>query len=409
MQNTQRQVTKFKLKRALKIALNYFAEDVLKAGGKPELVHFLAENALDTANWMRDFVGIEWLDSLMFFGGHTVKRSLIPVGHSGSELITKYQAKAEEMGIDVLTEHDVKEILTQDGHVSGVKVETPTSHLTVNADVVIVTTGGFGAYPEMLYEYDNEIDEHIHSTNSPGAKGDGINMLEALGADLVGMEEIQLYPVCDVETGKLLYVGDTRLVGGALFVNKEGKRFIEELDTRRAISLAIKDQTDHVGYLVWDEKSSETTGTIHSHPGEAESLFNRGLLVKADTLEELADHFELDKEQFLETVRSFNEQSKNEEGPEFNLRMLGWTIEEGSFYILKASPAVHHTMGGVRINTNVQVLNADGQPVADGLYAAGEVTGGIHGSNCLGSAALSDISVFGRQAGQQAVEYIQNK
>ena len=386
-----------------------FAEDVLKAGGNPELVNFLAENALETANWMHDFVGIEWLDSLMFFGGHTVKRSLIPVGHSGAELITKYQAKAEEMNIDVLAEHEVQEILEQDGLVKGLRVETPTSHLTVNADAVIVTTGGFGANPEMLYKYDNEIDEHILSTNSPGAKGDGIRMLETLGAELVGMEEIQLYPVCDVETGKLLYVGDTRLVGGALLVNKEGQRFVEELDTRRAISLAIKEQTDHVGYLVWDERSSEETGTIHSHPSEAESLFNRGLLVKADTLEELADRFELNRENFLETVHSFNEYSKKEEDPEFNLRMLGWTIEEGPFYMLKTSPAVHHTMGGVRINTNAQVLNTKGQPVAKGLYAAGEVTGGIHGSNRLGSVALSDISVFGRVAGQQAANYINNK
>lgn len=381
-----------------------FMKDVEVAGGDPELIKVVAENATPTAEWLRDEIGVKWLDSLMFFGGHSVKRSLIPEGHTGNELISKYKIKAEELGIPVLTEHDVKELLAEDGKIVGVKVETPTSILTVKADAVVLASGGFGANDEMLYENDPEVDEHVLSTNSPGATGDGITMAQALNADTVGMDKIQLYPICDVETGKLLYVGDTRLVGGALLVNKEGTRFVEELDTRRAISLAIKEQTDHVGYLVWDEKSSETTGTIHSHPAEAESLFKRGLLVKADTLDELAAHFDIDKEQLKETVATFNENSKKNEDPEWNLRMLGWTIEEAPFYMLKAGPAVHHTMGGLRINTEAQVLNTDGEAI-EGLYAAGEVTGGIHGSNRLGSAAMADISVFGRIAGKNAAEF----
>lgn len=221
------------------------------------------------------------------------------------------------------------------------------------------------------------------------------------------MDKIQLYPVCDVETGKLLYVGDTRLVGGALLVNKEGKRFVEELDTRRAISMGIKEQTDHVGYLIWDEKSNEKTGTMKSNPEEAESLYERGLLYKADTIEELADHFDIDKEALLETVNNFNENSKKEQDPEFNLRMLGWTIDEGPYYMLKAGPAVHHTMGGLKINPEAEVQTKDGKSI-EGLYAAGEVTGGIHGSNRLGSVAMADITVFGRIAGENAAEHAKN-
>ncbi|MBD3948618.1 flavocytochrome c [Tuanshanicoccus lijuaniae] len=382
-----------------------FAKDIEAAGGDPELIKVVAENATETAEWLRDEIGVKWLDSLMFFGGHSVKRSLIPEGHTGNELISKYKVKAEELDIPVLTEHDVKEILTEDGKIVGVKVETPTSILTVKAKAVVLASGGFGANKEMLYDNDPEVDDHVLSTNSPGATGDGITMAQALNADTTGMDKIQLYPICDTETGKLLYVGDTRLVGGALLVNKEGKRFVEELDTRRAISLAIKEQTDHVGYLVWDEASSEKTGTIHSHPAEAESLFERGLLHKADTLDELAEHFGIDKEQLKETVANFNENSKNEKDPEWNLRMLGWTIEEGPYYMLKAGPAVHHTMGGLKINTEAQVMNKDGEPIK-GLYGAGEVTGGIHGSNRLGSSAMADISVFGRIAGKNAAEFV---
>ena len=378
-----------------------FAKDVEEAGGNPELIKVLADKATEDAYWLRDDIGVEWLDSLMFFGGHSVKRSLIPAAHTGNELIKNYLKKAEELGIEVLTETDVKEILSKDGKVCGIKAETKDGELIVNAKSVVVASGGFGANADMCYEFDKEIDEHVLSTNSPGATGDGITMAEKLGADTVDMDKIQLYPVCDVETGKLLYCGDTRLVGGALLVNKEGKRFVEELGTRREISMAIKAQTDYVGYVLWDETSNEKTGTMKSNPEEAKSLFDRGLMVKADTLEELADHFGIDKDALLETVKTFNENSAKEEDPEFNLRMLGWQIKDAPFYMLKAAPAVHHTMGGLKINKDAQVINKDGEWI-DGLYAAGEVTGGIHGSNRLGSVAMADITVFGRIAGENA-------
>lgn len=378
-----------------------FAKDVEEAGGNPELIKVIADKATEDAYWLRDDIGVKWLDSLMFFGGHSVKRSLIPAAHTGNELIKNYLKKAEELGIEVLTETDVKEILSKDGKVCGIKAETKDGELVVNAKSVVVASGGFGANADMCYEFDKEIDEHVLSTNSPGATGDGILMAEKLGADTVDMDKIQLYPVCDVETGKLLYCGDTRLVGGALLVNKEGKRFVEELGTRREISMAIKAQTDYVGYVLWDETSNEKTGTMKSNPEEAKSLFDRGLMVKADTLEELADHFGIDKDALLETVKTFNENSAKKEDPEFNLRMLGWQVKDAPFYMMKAAPAVHHTMGGLKINTDAQVLNKDGEWI-DGLYAAGEVTGGIHGSNRLGSVAMADITVFGRIAGENA-------
>ena len=388
-------------KEGIEDSKELFAEDVKEAGGDPELIDVLAEHATEDAYWLRDDIGVKWLDNLMFFGGHSVKRSLIPEAHSGNELIKNYLKKCEELGIEVVTEADVKELLSKDDKIAGVKAETPDGDLTINAKSVILASGGFGANEEMTYEYDKEIDEHVKSTNSPGATGDGIIMAEELGADTVDMDQIQLYPICDVETGRILYVGDTRLVGGALLVNKEGNRFVEELGTRREISLAIKDQTDHVGYLLWDEKSNEETGTMASNPDEAEEQFEKGNLVKADTIEELADHFEIDKDELLKTVETFNENSAKEEDPDFNLRMLGWTIDEAPYYMLKAAPAVHHTMGGLKINTDAQVLDKDGNWI-DGLYAAGEVTGGIHGSNRLGSAAIADITVYGRIAGRNA-------
>lgn len=391
-------------KEGIKDNKELFAQDVKKAGGKPELIDVLADKATEDAYWLRDDIGVEWLDGLMFFGGHSVKRSLIPAHHTGNELIKKYSVKADTLGIEIITNANVKEILTKDGKVSGVRAETKNGNLIVNAKSVVIASGGFGANAEMCYKYDNEVDEHVLSTNSPGATGDGIIMAEALGADTVDMDQIQLYPICDVENGKLLYVGDTRLVGGALLVNKEGKRFVEELDTRRAISMAIKAQTDFVGYLIWDETSNESTGTMASNPEEAKSLYERGYLVKANTIEELADHFGVDKNALLNTVKTFNENSIKKVDPEFNLRMLGWQIKDAPFYMLKAGPAVHHTMGGLVINTKAEVQNKQGQTI-EGLYAAGEVTGGIHGSNRLGSVAMTDITVFGKIAGENAAAF----
>lgn len=381
-----------------------FAKDVEKAGGDPTLIRVLSEHALDGTKWLKEDIGVEWLEQLMFFGGHSVKRAMIPKGHSGVELIQKYTAKAKSLGIDVLTNHDVKEILQQDGKISGVKVKTPEGELTVHAKAVVLASGGFGANDEMCYQYDKEIDDKILSTNSVGAQGDGIVMAEKLGADTVDMDKIQLYPICDVDTGKLLYVGDTRLVGGAMLVNKEGKRFVEELDTRRAISMGIKAQSDSKGYLIWDEKSSVETGTIVSHAAEAESLYARGYLKKADTIEELAKHFGIDEKALKETVDNFNKNAKEGKDPDFNLRNVGWTIEEAPYYMLVAVPAVHHTMGGLKINTETQVLDKSGNAI-EGLFAAGEVTGGIHGSNRLGSAAMADITVFGRIAGENAAAF----
>lgn len=381
------------------------AQDMLKNGGDPILVGKVTANAAEAAQWLADDIGVQWKDQLMFFGGHSVKRSLIPEGHSGLHIIEKYEKKADDLGIKVLVNQDVKELLVEEGKVVGVKAENPDGELTVHAKAVILATGGFGANDEMCKKYDPEVDEKVLSTNMIGAQGEGIAMAEKVNAGTVDMDKIQLYPVCDPQTGRLMYIGDTRLVGGALLVNKEGKRFVEELATRREISMAIKAQTDSCGYLIWDEDSSKETGTIDSYPDEAKSEFDRGILVKADSLEELAKHFEMDPEALKATVENFNKNSAEGKDPEFNLRNVDskWQVKTPPFYMLKCVPAVHHTMGGLTINPDAQVLDKAGKPIA-GLYAAGEVTGGIHGSNRLGSCAMADIAVFGRTAGENAAK-----
>lgn len=388
-------------KENIKDSVDLFKKDVEKAGGDKELIDVLANNALDGAKWLRDDVKVEWTDELMFFGGHSVKRSLIPKGQSGKELINKLHAKAEELGIEILTETNAFELLTKDNVVTGVKAKIKTGELIIKAKSVVLTTGGFGANKKMLYDNDKEVDDKILSTNSPGSTGDGIKMAQAIGADVVDMNQIQLYPVCDVETGKLLYTGDTRLVGGAIIVNKEGKRFVEELGTRREISMGIKAQTDSIAYQIWDEDSMQKSKILPTHEIEYKNLIEGKKLCKVNSIEEMAEFFGIDKENLKETIKQFNEDSEKGKDTLFNLRRLGFKVEKAPFYCLKAVPAVHHTMGGLKINKNAQVLNKNGE-VIKGLYSAGETTGGIHGKNRLGSVSIADITVFGIIAGTNA-------
>lgn len=388
-------------KENIKDSVDLFKKDVEKAGGDKELIDVLANNALDGAKWLRDDVKVEWTDELMFFGGHSVKRSLIPKGQSGKELINKLHAKAEELGIEILTETNAFELLTKDNVVTGVKAKIKTGELIINAKSVVLTTGGFGANKKMLYDNDKEVDDKILSTNSPGSTGDGIKMAQAIGADVVDMNQIQLYPVCDVETGKLLYTGDTRLAGGAIIVNKEGKRFVEELGTRREISMGIKAQTDSIAYQIWDEDSMQKSKILPTHEIEYKNLIEGKKLCKVNSIEEMAEFFGIDKENLKETIKQFNEDSEKGKDTLFNLRRLGFKVGKAPFYCLKAVPAVHHTMGGLKINKNAQVLNKNGE-VIKGLYSAGETTGGIHGKNRLGSVSIADITVFGIIAGTNA-------
>lgn len=385
-------------------SVELFAKDIMEGGdniANKELVDVVAKNALDGAEWLRDEIGVEFEDELMFFGGHSVMRSLIPKGASGYEIIKKQKEKAEELDIPILTNTEATELITDDdGKITGVKAESKDKNYTFNTSKgVVLTTGGFGSNLEMRKEYNPDIDEDILSTNSVGSTGDGINMATKVGADLVGMEHIQTYPVCDPISGSLLYFGDSRLFGHAILVNKEGERFVEELERRDVISMAIKDQTDHAAYQLIDQVGLEESKLVENHEAEMNYLFENDLLIKADTLEEAAEFFGIDKENFKETVKKYNEYVEKGKDEEFDKRLLTNPIEKAPFYLMKAVPGVHHTMGGLKINTDAQVLDKDGK-VIEGLYAAGEVTGGIHGTNRLGSNAIADIIVFGRIAGE---------
>lgn len=383
-----------------------FYEDVMKGGDNesdPALVRVLADNALQGAQWLKEEIGMVFEDYMLFFGGHSVMRSLVPKNATGYEMISKLSAKLEDTGSPLHLNTEATELIEDDnGKIIGVKAIYNDETITYHAkNGVIIASGGFGYNKEMRTQYNPEMNEVYLSTNSVGSTGDGILMAEKVGADLEDMEYIQAYPTCDTQSGALLYVGDVRLEGRSILVNKEGKRFVEELDRRDVISNAVIAQTEGVSYMFFDESAMVDSKVSVKHASEYNGLLARKQLVKADTIEEAAEFFDIDKEELKKTVENYNQYAKDGKDLEFNKRGTLVPFEEGPYYIMVSKPAIHHTMGGVKINTSAQVVTEDGS-IIEGLFAAGEVVGDIHGTNRLGSDAITDITVFGRIAGDSA-------
>lgn len=381
------------------------AEDTIKGGdelGDPHMIQVMTENALDAATWLKDDIKVDFLDDQLFqFGGHSYKRALIPKGHTGQEVITKFRAKADKLEIPIKLNTTAKELIQENNRITGVKAENKEGQMiTYKAkNGVVLTTGGFGSNVEMRKKYNEKMDESYMSTVTEGSTGDGIIMAEAVGADLTNMENIQTYPICNPKTGVISLLADTRF-DGAILVNQEGKRFVEELERRDVISNAILEQTGGYTYQLWNDDINKISGTMKVHEAEYEELLKQKMIVKADTLEEAAAFFDIDIQNLKETVKKVNQYAKDGKDEEFNHRGELVSLAKGPYYIEKAAPSVHHTMGGLVINDKTEVLNKDGQPIP-GLYAAGELTGVIHGSNRLGGNAITDIIVFGRIAGQE--------
>lgn len=388
------------------------AADMLKGGdnvGDPALVDVIAQGALDSSQWLTFEGGVSWEHDLLFFGGHSVKRSIIPRGHTGSEMIVKLAARADEIdNLTVIRNMRVTSLSTDAaGAVSGVTAENQITKetATITARAIVLASGGFGSNVDMRVKYNPDMDSKILSTDSVGATGDGLTMASAIGADLIDMEYIQTYPTCDPETGALLYVDDMRLESRAIMVNKEGVRFVEELGRRDVLSNAIKNQTGGMGYMLWNQAAADETGLLVQHEDEYENLESRGIIVKGDTLDEVAGHFGIDASALKATVEHWNDMCAQGTDEDFGYRDKMTPIEGGPYYVNSYKPAVHYTMGGLHINTDAQVLDSAGNPIA-GLFAAGEVAGHKMGTNRLGSCSMADIYTFGRIAGSQAAAYV---
>lgn len=383
-------------KAGIEDSVELMMEDTMKGGhnkNNPELVEVLATNSKESVAWITELGGD--LSDVGRLAGASVNRTHRPTGGSavGAEIVATLKKAVEDRKIDVRLWNKATEVVVdKEGKVSGVKAtDKEGKEYTINAKAVIIAAGGFSANENMVIKY-NENLKGFATTNHAGATGDGIELGTKLGADLVDMKEIQTHPT--VVPGKAIMITEAVRGNGAILVNKEGKRFINELETRDVVSKAILSQSDKVAYLFFDDgmrKSLKAT----------EEYFNMQLVTEADSVGELADKLKIDRTVFEATVKTYNDAVAAKIDEEFKRADLPRQLNQGKVYAIEVTPAVHHTMGGLVINTNAEVLNADGQPIK-GLFAAGEVTGGVHGGNRLGGNALSDIVTFGRIAGKNA-------
>lgn len=365
--------------------------------GNVELVRTLTTNTLDTLHWLTDN-GVAWTDQVSTVVGALWNRSHQTPNNSGADIIAALEQNATANGVDIYLDSKAEELIVEDGRVAGAVITNASGEkVTVKASKgVIMATGGFSANVEMRVKYNKQwedIGESLTTNNTPGATGDGIVMGEAVGANLVGMGWIQLMPLNSVSGG-----GISGYVNSSLYCNKEGKRFVAEDQRRDVLAAAVLAQTDKLFYIVCDQKEAELRGMT---PEVLSYMVDNGLVYSGETIAELAENMGVPADALEETVKEFNEAVKAGKPDEFGRTTWENTIEVGPFYAPSFSPAVHHTMGGLEINGNAEVIDTNGE-VIPGFYAAGEVTGGIHGTNRVGGNAVPDALCFGKIAGANA-------
>ena len=373
-------------------------------GGKgvndPALVETLCSNSADAIDWLGE-QGIT-LNSVSSAGGASVKRIHRPVNEEGkvvsvgAYMVPLLEEDCQKAGVQIMVNTTATEILTDDnGAAVGIKATGASGEtITINAKAVILTSGGFGANMDMVVEYKPEL-KGFMTTNAPGILGQGIKMAQAIGADTVDMDQIQIHPTVEANTAALITEG---LRGdGAVLINAEGKRFIDEVGTRDVVSAAEIAQTGSYSWLVVDQAMVDASSVIQGY-------IKKGYTVTGQTYEELAKAMGVDEAAFAETMKTWNGYVAAKNDPDFGRTSFAKALDTAPYYAIKVTAGVHHTMGGLKINTNTEVLKADGS-VIPGLFAAGEVTGGVHGANRLGGNAVADFTVFGRIAGQAASDY----
>lgn len=392
--------TKYQEEQGIEDSKETFFNDTMEGGknmNDPDLLKVLVEHANESLEWINDMGA--GLTDVTLSGGATNPRAHRPEDGSpvGPAIINTLTNNLEERGVEILLETTATQLLEEDGKVVGVEAEDKNGNtFKINAKAVILATGGFGANSEMVEEYRQDL-KGYNTTNHPGATGDGIKMALEVGADLMHIDQIQTHPTTDPETGFMF----TEAVrgDGAILLNKEGERFINELETRDVVSQAILEQTDGIAYLIFNQEMVENNKSLAGY-------IDAGYATEGEDIAKLAEAIGINAETAVATVNTYVTYVKNGNDEDFGRANLSQTLETGPYYAIPVTPSIHHTMGGLKIDTQTHVLNADGEPIP-GLYAAGEVTGGIHGGNRIGGNAVADIVTFGRIAGQTAAAEIE--
>ena len=366
--------------------------------------HFLNDSSLVATLVNKAAEAVDWLISLGAdmsnvgqMAGSSQKRTHRPNGGAaiGPHLMSVLNKAIKAENISIRTRNTVTALTEQSGKVTGVKVSTSKGTYSIQAKAVILATGGFGANLSMIGQYRPELKD-FHTSNHHGATGDAFGWVAPLQVSLVLMDQIQIHPTG--EAGSHLLISEAVRGNGSILVNREGVRFANEMWTRDKLSDAILQQTGKKAFLVFDQSVRESLSAI-------ENYAQQGLMTSADTPSELAEALQLPVSAFAETMEKYSLYQTTGEDKDFQRKAeeMPRPLTEAPYYAIEVEPVIHHTMGGIQINPQAEVVNQAGKAIP-GLYAAGEVTGGVHGGNRLGGNAVADIIVFGQIAGTSAAQ-----
>ncbi|MBM7543422.1 fumarate reductase flavoprotein subunit [Weissella beninensis] len=396
--------TTVQLKHHVVDSMADFYHETLVGGGNQnnqQLLEFFTNHSALAIDWLAEH-GVK-LDDITITGGMSKMRTHRPSSMApiGGFLITELLKLVQAAKIPVFTGVKVTDINTTDNVLSGVTLDIIGVKKELATTAVILATGGFGANKQMLAKYRPELAEY-KTTNQPGAKGDGIELARSLGAKLVDMDQVQVHPTVQQDTDHTYLIGEAVRGEGAILVNNDGQRFVNELDTRKNVTAAIDSLGGTGAFLIFDQGIRDRVKAIEFYD-------HVGLVHHGTEITDLAKTINVPSKALETTIANWNMAVTEHNDQQFNRKTgMDRGVVTGPFYAIHIAPAVHYTMGGVAINTATEVLNEDNQPIA-GLYAAGEVVGGLHGNNRIGGNSIAETVIFGRQAGIQVFAYVQSK
>lgn len=371
--------------------------------GDYTLVKTLVDNALKSVSWLQS-IGVRFdPNEVTMPVGAKWRRGHKPLENQGFEYISNLQRYVKEQGGQIITDTRVQKLLKENNQIVGLEATNADGQqVIVHANAVILASGGFAANTKMVQKYNTywtKVDDDIATSNSPAITGDGIKLGTDVGADLVGMGFSQMMPVSDPVTGEL-FSGLQVPPANFVMVNNKGDRFVDEYESRDVLSQAAIDNGS-LFYLIADENIKGTA--YNTSQEKINEQVEAGTLFKDDTLEGLAKQIKVDPTELVTTITKYNSYVDAGHDPEFGKDVFDLKVEKAPFYATPRKPALHHTMGGLKIDSSAHVLDTSGQPIS-GLYAAGEVAGGLHAGNRLGGNSLADIFTFGRIAAQTAAK-----
>ena len=362
---------------------------------KPELVRILTSQA-DEGKLFLEELGLQFDSVIDNCLAGKIARGHYSLAHNGTDYVQVLWQACNDLGVDFYLNTKANELIMAQDSVIGVEAYRKGETIEFYANNgVVLASGGFGQNVEMRMYYNRNLTGELLCSNAPGATGDGIIMASKIGASLINMEYIELYPMGDSYDGGLRN-SIPNVINKGILVNQQGQRFVREDGARDVLSQAILDQKGSYAYSIVDD-DFEIFADDRSY---LQGLVLMGYVEKANSIDELAQLIDIDADILINTIDQYN-QSVALQSDCLGRETLINAIDKPPFYANMKKPTIHHTLGGIEINEMAQVLNQDKQPI-NGLFAAGEVTGGIHGANRLGGNSFPDMIVFGRIAGKNA-------